>query len=61
MIGKPYNNTYIVSCDRCSFYEEFEDVYSWSHLIESMKKREWKIVEIAGKWEHYCPVCVEKR
>lgn len=56
--------TFEVNCDFCSYYETYEDVFSWDDLIEQMKKNGWKSIRIeeptAIDWKHKCPTCQYK-
>lgn len=51
---------YTVSCDFCSFSEEFQDLYSWDELMSEMKKKGWRSVKKDGEWKHQCPTCRDK-
>jgi len=55
-----FEDTWEVYCDRCSYYEEFQDVYDFSNLIEQMEKKHWKNVKTDTGWEHICETCQDK-
>lgn len=62
MIEKlPYESGFMLSCDTCSHYEEFEVGNNWDELMAESKGKGWRFKQNKNnKWEHYCPVCVEE-
>lgn len=52
---------YNVSCDFCSYSEEFPDLYSFDDLRAEMKKKGWKNLKRDDEWKHACPVCAEQK
>ena len=52
---------FMLSCDTCSFYQEYEWGSNWHGFIEEAKRDGWRLKKNKySEWEHYCPVCVEK-
>jgi hypothetical protein len=46
-----------VSCDRCSYQEEFE-VDDWGHLMDELRDSGWKLSgKLKDWWTHLCPDC----
>ena len=52
---------FVVECDRCSYYENF-DTEDFHFVIDELKQSGWKIKKDKyDNWEHICPDCQEKR
>lgn len=46
-----------VSCDGCSYQEEFE-VDDWGHLMDELRDSGWKLKgKLKDGWTHHCPDC----
>lgn len=60
------NNEYVVACDgmhsHCSneLFTGIDDD-DFDHCLKYLRRKGWKDMTINGKWEHFCPVCLEKR
>ena len=51
---------YTLSCDGCSYVEEFEEVPSWDRLMVMIHESPWRTSRFRGKWRHTCRACVER-
>ena len=62
-IGK----TFVISCDKCSYSDEFDiSDYSsrseaWAEMIIYMRGEGFKIEKIGDEYFHYCQHCEEKK
>lgn len=50
-----------VSCDCCSFDQEYLDVDSFDDLIDQMKQDGWRIIYVDGEFKHKCPLCAHQK
>jgi len=62
MIEKlPHELGFLLSCDTCSYFEEFENGNNWDDFVEYSKEKGWRFkLNQYSEWEHYCQDCVEK-
>lgn len=58
MIDKMYSE-YLPICDDCG--AELEGYFDFQDAVDGMKANGWKIENVNGEWEHYCPECAAKR
>ena len=57
-IEKSGKDSFMVCCDHCSEYDEFDGEFL--RVIEEIKDKGWKVRNNQHKWSHTCPDCVEK-
>lgn len=53
-------DNYVVHCDSCPEYAEFEEVFNFAELLKLVKALGWLIIYEAG-WKHFCPACKEEK
>ena len=53
-------NGYILSCDDCSYIEEFEEVEHWDRLMVMIHESPWRTSRFHGEWRHTCRDCIER-
>ena len=54
------NGYWVLFCDGCSNYREFERSLMFRDVILEAKKEGWRIHRSPeGDWEHFCPCCTE--
>lgn len=53
---------YDVYCDcvGCDVETRYENVFSFTDVVESMKNEGWKITKENGEWFHICQECKNK-
>jgi len=52
------NGGWVLYCDRCSNYEEFDREDTFRDVVAKAKSEGWKMQYRAdGVWKHYCPAC----
>ena len=61
MIERNELNIFVMYCDECDLFEEFDTDGDWNSFIDKAKARGWKIRkdEDLNEWFHTCPECVE--
>lgn len=52
---------FVINCDECSNYLNCDVYEDFGGAIQMAKDEGWKIRKIDGEWQHFCPVCAEKK
>lgn len=52
-------NTFVATCDGCSFSEEEDHSGFYSEAVDYMKNNDWKISKKPWGWHHLCEDCAE--
>ena len=58
---KRVRHSFIVSCDKCSYEEEYDiHSYDFMEVVGDIRESGWRIAKAKGEWQHTCPDCLEK-
>jgi len=48
---------YDVTCDMCTYAEQFESEFGFKDILQQMQGVGWLSKYIDGEWQHYCAEC----
>ena len=51
---------WIVHCDKCSFYDEFDGNLRFVDLLKRLREVGWRSMFGHSEWIHACPECAPK-